>query len=151
MLVLLLQTAIIWFVSRRKPNAVVYLTPLIYLFMQISAAIFYRNDPVYDTENWTLETHRGLARSEVHGVISYIGFVLLFSPSMKFTAFVYIPIFIIGKVLNTAQTFDIYDSEVVYFLVLDLFQYLLLPTLLFYVMRTHDISRFYQQKTADSK
>ena len=98
--IVLLQVAIIWFISQRKPNTVIYMAPFVYFFIQVTWAIFYRNDIAFDTDEWTFEVHKGLARSEVHGVISYIGFILLFSPSMKFTTFVYVPIFIGGKVLN---------------------------------------------------
>ena len=121
------------------------MTPFVYAYLNIGVAIFYRDNAEFDTDEWSYEKHRGLARSEIYGVISYIGFVLLFSPNMKFTMFIYIPIFIIGKTLNTAKSFDIYDSEVQYYLMIDIVQYLLLPTLLFWVIRTHDISRFYQQ------
>ena len=63
---------------------------------------------------------------------------------MKFTILVYIPIYSIGKAVNEAQNFDLNDEKVLLDLVQDTFAFILLPTLLFYIMQTHEISWFYQ-------
>ena len=64
----------------------------------------------------------------------YIGFILLFSPSMRFTLCLYAPIYSLGKVLYEAQRFDLRDKDVLSDMVIDIVAFIILPTLLYYIM-----------------
>ena len=127
-----------------------YLAPFMYLYLQIMAAIYYGTNDT-ETDVWSFERHKILNQAEVNGIITYTGFIILFSPSVIFTTLVYIPIFIIGKTLQTALTFGLNDSDIVRSMIEEKILGLLMTTLLYYVMQTHEISRFYQYQTADDK
>ena len=47
--------------------------------------------------------------------------------------------------------FDISNEEVLSGLIIDAVGFMIFPTLLFYVTQIHEISRFYQQQSANNK
>ena len=142
-IVWLILITIILLALRRKRNAGVYLAPFMYLYLQIMAAIYHG---INDTEGneISFERHKKLLLAEVNGIITYIGFITFFSPSVTFTTLVYIPIYIFGKTLQTALTFGLNDSEILRSMMEEQIYGLIMTTLLYYVMQTHEISRFYQ-------
>ena len=71
-------------------------------------------------------------------------YILLFSPSVPFTCFVYVPIFVASKLILDIQILGTEPTEILVFMVILSFCMILAPTVVFYIIQTHEISRFYQ-------
>ena len=78
-------------------------------------------------------------------------YILLFSPSVPFTCFVYVPIFVASKLILDIQILGMEPTETLVFMVILSFCMILAPTVVFYIIQTHEISRFYQNQTAIMK
>ena len=83
--------------------------------------------------------------------MNYVLYILLFSPSVPFTCFVYVPIFVVGKLTLDIQILGTEQTDTLTFMVILSFCMILAPSVVFYIIQTHEISRFYQNQTSITK
>ena len=61
-------------------------------------------------------------------------YILLFSPSVPFTCFVYVPIFVASKLVLDIQILGTEDTQTLIFMVILSFCMILAPSVVFYIV-----------------
>ena len=133
----------IWCLSKRWARAGAYLMPIMLIYCFGGQAFWaYYEEIQFNPHDWQYTDFKTYVMQEVQSYMNYVLFVFLFSPSMPFTCFVYIPTFLIGKLFLDVQIHPA-DTTMVIFLIIQCICMIASPTLVFYIVHNSDISRFY--------
>ena len=109
--------------------------PIVFIYCfggQAFWAFYEKNE--FNPEDWSFTIYKTYVMQEVQLHMNYVLFVFLFSPSMHFTCLVYLPIFVIGKVVLDIQIIGTEPPEIVIFMVILSFCMILSPSVVFYIV-----------------
>ena len=141
----LLQLILISCLAKRWQGAGAYLMPIVFIYCFGGQAFWaFYEDTEFKPEDWTFAEYKVYVVQEAQLYMNYVLYILLFSPSVPFTCFVYVPIFIVGKLVLDIQILGTEATETLVFMVILSFCMILAPSVVFYIVQTHEITRFYQ-------
>ena len=96
-------------------------------------------------DEWTVDRHLSLLIEFYAIVFLYIYSVIFFSPSLKFTVFIYSPIYAAMHLLHMYTKYDMDDAQVFNMNCVLIFIGIFECVFIFVLLQTQELSRFYEQ------
>ena len=110
-IVFALVILVAFLISKRWNKAFVWLLPVVY-FLQLvilQCRVLIVEDKL---DEWTVDKHMELILELLVHVFMYIYSIIFFSPSLKFTVFIYSPIYSFMHLLHMISRYDMDDAQV---------------------------------------
>ena len=127
----------------------VYLLPFLFFCMklvELASHRAYLDDSESISDEMTLKKHRILSFEALLAFTTYLLSVLMFSPDLAITLFVYTPIFIAARVTQLILRYDMTDKDNLLWYTEEMTMMIVMTSLLFYIYHSTELENFFKSQ-----